>query len=88
MNKYILCSLLTFFSMILSIILSLQIQLGIMSIIAAIVVLVIGMISLGYLLKVIFEEYKKVSVEKKIMSEKYLKCLESIKIENNNLIKI
>lgn len=87
MNKYILCSLLTFFSMILSIILSLQIQLGIMSIIAAIVVLGIGMISLGYLLKVIFEEYKKISVEKRIMSEKYLKCLESIKIENNNLIK-
>lgn len=87
MNKYISCSLVTFFSVVLSIILSLQIHLGFISIILAIIILTVGTISLGFLLKSVLEEYERTSIEKNLMNEKYLKYLSSIKIENHDLIK-
>lgn len=87
MNKYISCSLVTFFSVVLSIILSLQIHLGVISIILAIIILTVGTISLGFLLKFVFKEYERVSIEKNLMNEKYLKYFSSIKIENHDLIK-
>lgn len=81
MNKHIFLSVIVFVCIFLSIILGMQIEWGNISIVLSLIVLIIGAVSFGSILKDIIKEYKRILIEKEIHNKAFFEQISIIKAD-------